>query len=703
MHHELETFTIFFPEEYLNTIEIERQKITAETEIMAYLKAFNDVLERLILDESAFTTFKKGFSQKELNQIIKMTLRINFLTVEQKGIRSFILPKILAGNEDPAITCWYQFLFMEQQDIEEKYQNLILEWEKIKEYDHTNDIQLILDKLDVILFLREVARNRLDQVEAKKYYDLFLQLISSCNRKDLILEIYKIYGNITMAFAVMTQGKVDFAKKLIDQALKNTNQLDNSFIKSQLFNIYGVYFVGVGYLGKAIEQYQLSAEYATNISQKSYRYLVSLVNMGDTYLRQGKYDEALQMTQKAIEINPDQAFVPRINKAHIKSLQGKFSEALKEVEMIFLDFPVKTIDKSYYFYLRRIQFESFIEVEKYENGEQIINELEQMAKESKAEQFQAWIHYFQGLIELKKMNITSAKILFLKTIEASYFAVDGYSLRLKAELQLSNVLLNSYKFSDNKLDFKKSMSLIETVIQAAEEQNTFVLLCNGLIIHARMLDIQEKEEEAINELKKALSIANKYGLAVLQDRIKSQLQLIEKRQKKLSKKEKTTGLIGYLAKFLRSISSFESSGQVQEIASKIHGLMIASHTGLALYSRYYNDNMKTDDQLVSGLLSAVSAFITEVFTSKSGGGLLKSINHENITILLEEFLENYTLVFFADKDTSAIRSKLIQLAQNIEMSITDQNISLDEIEAQNKYGEIIDPILADFFPQKMIE
>ncbi|MBD3190207.1 MAG: tetratricopeptide repeat protein [Candidatus Heimdallarchaeota archaeon] len=701
MIQEIDFFTKYFPMEYLNTIEVEQKKLQEENELIAYLKTFADVLSRVVLDESAFPTFKKGFSQKELNHIIKMTLRLLYFSLEAKGIIDNLDIKLLEENEEPVIKSWYIFLFMGQKGIDQQFMTLLKEWEKIKEIDHTKDIGLLLDKLDVLLFLREVAGYKLSHDETEKYAQLFYQTLNSTKSRELLSLFYETYGTIVIAFTKMAQGKTEEAKIIIDQALKNAKQLDNSFIKAIVFNVFGVYLAGEGYLEKALQQYQLALDHAKKISHTSHRAIVALVNIGDVYMRMGKFDEALEITNKTIQLNPN-VFVLRLNKAYIKTLKGKFKESLREVERILVDFPVETIDKNYYFFLQRIKIESFIELNKFESAEQVITELEQIIHDTGAEQFRAYLFYFQGLIEVKKVNLTSAKQLFLQTIELSYDTVDGLNLRIKAEFQLSIVLLNSYKFSENKQDLQKAMALIETVIKAAEEQDDNFILSNALIIHARMYDILEEEKKAINDLKRAAAITEEYGLTTLTRRVKEQLALLERQKEQISSKQKTTGLLGYLAKSLRFILSFERTGKMKEIPAKIYGLTVAAKSGIALYSHYFDEKMETDDQLVSGLLTAVESFIMEVFIHQSSGGSLKSITHENITILLEGFMERYTMIFFASADTADIRSKLIQLVDKIETEIVAREMTPEELEDLEKIDRIIEPLLTDFFPKKMI-
>ena len=98
------------------------------------------------------------------------------------------------------------------------------------------------------------------------------------------------------------------------------------------------------------------------------------------------------------------------------------------------------------------------------------------------------------------------------------------------------------------------------------------------------------------------------------------------------------------------------------------GLYIIYDDGRGVYSYPFQKNTEQDPGLVSGMFSAITAFIKEMTKSTE---VLKKIDHGDITILLEYGNRIFGALFVKGSQTSEVRSPLKEFVNRFEAKYAD--------------------------------
>ena len=88
---------------------------------------------------------------------------------------------------------------------------------------------------------------------------------------------------------------------------------------------------------------------------------------------------------------------------------------------------------------------------------------------------------------------------------------------------------------------------------------------------------------------------------------------------------------------------------------------------------------------ISGLLSAINAFSTQLLQG-SNTGALKTIKHENMDILLES-INNQLIALISDKDSFDLRNKMLELSYQI--PTIKSNDMLNQLDVKNEELDLL--------------
>ncbi|MFW9844270.1 MAG: hypothetical protein ACFFEV_06830, partial [Candidatus Thorarchaeota archaeon] len=104
-----------------------------------------------------------------------------------------------------------------------------------------------------------------------------------------------------------------------------------------------------------------------------------------------------------------------------------------------------------------------------------------------------------------------------------------------------------------------------------------------------------------------------------------------------------------------------ASGKLKEIPQPTLNTLITldKRTGFPIFVHHFDEKLKMDSVLIGGFISAITAFSNELLGQS---GLLRSINHEGFTVMMEH-KEFWIVTLIADQESFDVRYKLRTFAQ----------------------------------------
>ena len=96
-------------------------------------------------------------------------------------------------------------------------------------------------------------------------------------------------------------------------------------------------------------------------------------------------------------------------------------------------------------------------------------------------------------------------------------------------------------------------------------------------------------------------------------------------------------------------------------------ITIDRRSGLPVYVHHFDNTLEMDSTLIGGFISAITAFSNELLGQS---GLLRSINHEGFTVMMEH-KESWIVTLIADQEIFDVRYKLRTFTQSFDDEFKD--------------------------------
>lgn len=209
----------------------------------------------------------------------------------------------------------------------------------------------------------------------------------------------------------------------------------------------------------------------------------------------------------------------------------------------------------------------------------------------------------------------------------------------------------------------KVSKYIENLIFASKEQNFSYLLCRCLILKANIELIQDNYSEALKILEDGLEVSEEH---------QKEKQIILRKIEEIKNIQQENEIINnhqsILDDSLLQLSNslkFSFNRVPKIIPFNALGVMIINNAGLPVYSNFLENELKKNHVIISGLISAITSFASNILKQKEIGEL-KCIKHEKINILLEN-QDDRLIVLIVDKDTFDLRNRMIQFNYQAEI------------------------------------
>jgi hypothetical protein len=226
--------------------------------------------------------------------------------------------------------------------------------------------------------------------------------------------------------------------------------------------------------------------------------------------------------------------------------------------------------------------------------------------------------------------------------------------------------------SESSEHFSKAAYHLNDLINLANEQGLNSLYAEALLIRSDMFALADQKFEAISDLEKVISVASSIEDARLETKARAKLKTVSSNEVAVLKLEQAD-----LTKSLDRLSGFKpAAGHLKEVPTpNLHSLIVVDRgSGLPAFVYHFDTTLKMDSSMISGFISAITAFSDQLLGDK---GLLRSINHEGFTLMMEHTPDR-VVTLIAARETFDVRYMLAtfgkQFNQEYPMDVNSRGI-----------------------------
>ena len=414
---------------------------------------------------------------------------------------------------------------------------------------------------------------------------------------------------------------------------------------------------------------------------------MALNNLGTLRLNALSLEEGLDYFQQSLELMDVETgrSVAYANLGEICTILGKYDDAEKYlVEGLRLEEKTnRGVIELYTWYSILLSKNN-----RFSNATKYLKSAEKIASTSEKPLQKAAYLYAKGIYEAAEKKYDKAIEIFEELLELAKNE-DVFEFLIRAELELSATHLKSYSDNGSNEQLSKAGYHLNDLIQIGKEQGIQALYAESLLARSDMFLIIGKQWDAKRDIERVLSIAKFIEDPRLENEAKIRLDFITSTSQSPAPNQST------MTKSLDRLSGFKpAAGKMREVPQpNLHALITLERgSGMPVFVHHFNSQLTMDSTLISGFISAINAFSNEILGQ---GGLLRSINHEGFTVMMEHTdLRIVTLI--ADKETFDIRYKLRSFAQKFNdlfpSEIWDESISSNDFQ---KAEDIIKEVFSD--------
>ena len=434
--------------------------------------------------------------------------------------------------------------------------------------------------------------------------------------KKLELEFSRLILSHLMGMITGYAGKLETAREFNLESLKISTRLNyiNQFATK---NNLGTIYTAIGNYEKAGEIYQ-------ELLKRQPRNSIFLLNLSDNYLNLKEYEKGLE-----IITNYEKTIEPLKNTNNNLALESKFN-----------------------LLLRLHKLEEALVVEKEANN---VENLGPLITTNKLvyNRMLATRYQYEGNFSLAKQQMDEV-LKLAEELNRLHELFENYIKLI--EIQLDLVIMRP-----NFQEYKNQLfSLIDMLIKLSGEQNLIYQKINLLVLRSEVFKHFNLMIEANKDLEEAKTLAKEKDYDDLFNKILFEMQKLRKNEVNVKEKEKTSS--NFLKRIKDALNVLKgsplTSDEIKKIDYTLHGILILTDSGLSIFQYRFSDLLESDPNLISGLILAITTFMTEL---SKGKGILKSITHDNLSLILEP-MEQFICVSISSLECFEIREKTRKFA-----------------------------------------
>ncbi|MHA1482830.1 MAG: tetratricopeptide repeat protein [Candidatus Heimdallarchaeaceae archaeon] len=641
-----------FSERISKIIDSSNKEETVRTSLEHYLSNKSD-LEDNTDQMIVLTYFLLSYWCKEYDSVIDYFNKFNE-TIDKRNLSLLVLHSLSLRN---------MFSFEEFKKFNIEVEKLVDEFEDSREKDFLR------------LSLKEFS------AETEKRPELGYKALNEILR--YLLKMDDLSKQFPFILDALLSDLVNFAYVIVDDTLKDL-WIESAVKRAESFNNDGM----------LCSLYDL----LTNISMKEYD-----MKKAEEYIEKG--------VSIAKKLNSDRLLVNmQLNIATKEKMNGKLNGALViykdmlKIENLLIPTKIQVLEKIGEIYL--LNEESEKAEEYYETAHNLNQEngfiyalLEiaygylkllhrkddgealkfgmQLAEEQFDFNAMSYFYFYKGLYFQKKVNLSDAVEQFERALEffENQVILEGivYSYG-----ELAESYFEMFRITENNVFAEQFLYYIDNLLNVTQELE-HPLFIDAMIIKACYFQYRDLDKRAREILQIALAFAEQNELEEKIEELKIRLR---DKPSLLQELKGSKRLFNRIRKF--------SFGAHKKIPIILYLLLVIDEGGLPLYSYNFSETEGMDDILVSGLITAIINFSSEVLGK--GIDTLRSINHEGRAVIIEQ-QENIMAVLVADNETFEGR---LQVRKFLKEAVTKikENISIKVIN-QEEFQPIVHEVFSD--------
>ncbi|NHJ06149.1 MAG: hypothetical protein EAX90_15080 [Candidatus Heimdallarchaeota archaeon] len=458
------------------------------------------------------------------------------------------------------------------------------------------------------------------------------------------------------ALCLIEIGHLKEGLNFLEEAFEFSRILANEIRIASFANNIGFIYRQLGYLEFALRYFEIALDYAKRSTNASYIIVATETNIAHILLASGHTEAALSKSKDALQaIKESKTTIPprisidlKLCRADIFETLDKFIEASDE-----LDFALAEI------------------------------------AEAKLTAEVAKVNLRKAHIAARQSNLGDASKLLEQTLEIA-LEKNLFEIIINTKLQLAEIDLIKHRITGQELLLHFALEKIEDTKQLCFEQEYKLVLIDVYILQGLLLSLAKKQKQGIKVLEQAIELSKEINLPEKEEEAKKQLKEIKGEEKNLLVK-----IFTRMTKSIRSTFTFESVVKPKIIDTQLKALYIISKKiGLPIYEKYFDEALKINANLLSGLLTAIRTMGETLLESKEGG--LKLIDHGDVAIMLET-MEELVFALVLTKESYLVREKLRNFAEDYSYSEIKFREADGFVLKDNKQIAIIDQMVSKNF------
>ncbi|MHA1933950.1 MAG: tetratricopeptide repeat protein [Candidatus Thorarchaeota archaeon] len=380
-------------------------------------------------------------------------------------------------------------------------------------------------------------------------------------------------------------------------------------------------------------------------------------NLGTLRLQSLRLEEALEFFEKSFSLMETDwtKLRPLVNMGELTTILGRYDEAGEHLKSA-IRLEEKTnqgIIEPYTAYVNLLS-----KTGKLKQAKKFLKKAEEIGSDSEKPFVKGHYLYAKGVFEANQNEFDSA----IKSLEETLRIAkenEIFELIVKSKLEITRAYMEAYRENEESAKLSEAGYHVNDIIQIAMEQGHHSLHGEALLLRSNFMLLAGKTTEAKDDLDKALSLALKIKDAYLEIAVRTRLE---------GEASSTTGRAvdqDEMEETFDRLSGFKPAGKLVEVPVPfLHALIALNrHSGLPEYVHHFGEDISMDSGLLGGFISAITSFSSHLM---GGGGLLRSINHEGFTVMMEH-TQNRILTLVVDQESFDIRYSLREFAQRFDI------------------------------------
>lgn len=506
-------------------------------------------------------------------------------------------------------------------------------------------------RLSVVRLLLAAAERDTSVIVCAMEFDSLLEDHPEQVEQPLTETMFAIY---VMGTLLRETGQVNRASRIADTLEDMAKKQNHRMFLALVENLKGNIANLQGDFDDAEKHYTRVREYSDTLSFRL-GHGMALNNLGTLRLNSLRLEDARVYFTEALEYMDMEVarLVTLSNLGEIETLLGNYTEADDHLRDA-----VRLEQKTRRGIIEAYTWSAILKAKQdmMEEASRFLEKAQEIADTSEKPLQKGMYLHARAVVEAAKQNQDAAVSLLGKVLKiAKEEAI--FELLIRTKLELVRTHMSAFQRAGKEEAVSQATYHIGDLIQIAKEQNLQALYAEALLLRSDILVLAGKDLEVRSDLDKVVSVARFIEDKRLEEEAKLRFEMLEQPIAKSKEIE--------IGRKMDRVAGFKPAGKMKDVPRPALHAILALHTdsGLPEYVHYFRGSpLEMDSSIVGGFISAVSVFTRELMGDK---GLLRSINHEGFTLLMEH-TPSRVIVLIADKESFDVRFLLHDFAERFD-------------------------------------